>query len=260
MRTWTDEHIEYLRSNYGKLATIEIANHLGKSYPSVKTKSNKLGLRTGKIKPWTEQDIEYMTANYPTTFMKDMCEYLDRSEKSIYMQAYLMGLKKDKDFLTEWHKNNIPQAFIDNQKKKGDIPHNKGVPMSKEKYDRCRRTMFKKGHRPHNTNKEGDGAITLRNKENYKARVFNIRISAGKWVPLHRYIWEQVHGPIPKGFIVAFKNGYTDCRIENLELMSRADNMRRNSMHNYPEELREMLHIKIGFNRKLNKIIKNETN
>lgn len=258
MKTWTAEHIEYLTSNYGKIAIIEMAQHLVKSYSAIKTKATKLGL--AKPKFWKESEIEYLRVNYPTTFIKEMCEYLGRSEKSIYLQAFLMGLKKDKEYLRQYYQKNMSQGFINNQKKKGDIPHNKGVPMSKDKYEKCRHTMFKKGHIPHNANKEGDGAITLRNKDDYKARVFNIRLSLGKWVPLHRYIWEQVYGPIPKGFIVAFKNGYTDCRIENLELMSRADNMRRNSMHNYPIELREMIHVKRGFNRKLNKIIKNETN
>jgi len=45
----------------------------------------------------------------------------------------------------------------------------------------------------------------------------------------HRVIWENTHGPIPKNQVLAFKNqDKTDCRLENLILMSRADMVRYN--------------------------------
>lgn len=41
---------------------------------------------------------------------------------------------------------------------------------------------------------------------------------------LHRLIWERESGSIPKGYLVHHRNGDgTDNRIENLELISRAD-------------------------------------
>lgn len=43
----------------------------------------------------------------------------------------------------------------------------------------------------------------------------------------HRVIWEAVYGPIPKGMQINHKNGMKrDNRIENLELLSAADNMK----------------------------------
>lgn len=255
MRTWTNEHIAFLTENYGKMSIAEIAEHLGKTACATKTKALNIGLRTGRNKFWSGEENEYLRKYYPTTFMKDMCEYLGRSEKSIYMQAKLLGIKKDKDVLHKWHKDNVPKSFLENRYKKGDIPHNKGVPMGEEKYEKCKGTMFKKGQTPKNTHPDGDGAITFRRNKDWHC--YNVRISKGKWIPLHRYVWQEVNGAIPKGFIVTFKNGdYHDCRIENLELMSRADNMRRNSFRNYPPEVRQMIATKGGFNRKLNKIIK----
>lgn len=53
----------------------------------------------------------------------------------------------------------------------------------------------------------------------------NIKIGR-KWVSYHRHLWEQAHGPIPAGLILAFKNGNTmDCRLDNLELLTRAENL-----------------------------------
>jgi hypothetical protein len=46
---------------------------------------------------------------------------------------------------------------------------------------------------------------------------------------LHRVIWEENFGKIPSGLIVHHKNGdKTDNRIENLEIMSRAEH---NKLH-----------------------------
>lgn len=46
----------------------------------------------------------------------------------------------------------------------------------------------------------------------------------------HRVIWEQAHGPIPDGYIIHHRNGdITDNRLENLELMMRADHSRHHN-------------------------------
>ena len=39
----------------------------------------------------------------------------------------------------------------------------------------------------------------------------------GRWIPEHRYIWEQAHGPLPKGWVVHHLNGIkSDNSPENL--------------------------------------------
>lgn len=41
-----------------------------------------------------------------------------------------------------------------------------------------------------------------------------------RYILEHRHIWEQAHGPIPKGFAVYHKNGdLSDNRLENLDMM-----------------------------------------
>jgi hypothetical protein len=106
---------------------------------------------------------------------------------------------------------------------KGHKPWNtgvKGLCLSPE-------TQFKKGHKPHNT--KFDGCIRIRGKKDGSKRYKWIRIAEGKWVPYHRHIWEEENGPIPKGHLVAFINGDPmDVRLENLELISRAENAHRN--------------------------------
>ena len=54
----------------------------------------------------------------------------------------------------------------------------------------------------------------------------------GRWFTKHRWTWEQHHGEIPKGMVVSFKNGIrTDCRIENLILLTRSELVRLNQSY-----------------------------
>jgi hypothetical protein len=93
------------------------------------------------------------------------------------------------------------------------------------------KSEFKKGHLPHNT--KSDGTITIRNDRSSKTGILcrykYIRISLGKWTLYQRYVYEQHHGVIPKGCIIAFKDGDSmNCTIDNLECITRAENAHRN--------------------------------
>lgn len=57
----------------------------------------------------------------------------------------------------------------------------------------------------------------------------------------HVYIWEQEHGPVPKGMVVAFIDGdKLNCEPENLMLISRAELLALNQhgYKNMPDELK----------------------
>lgn len=49
-----------------------------------------------------------------------------------------------------------------------------------------------------------------------------IKVAERKWMPKHRYLWQQVYGDIPKSHVVMFKDGdMTNVQLENLMLVSR---------------------------------------
>lgn len=62
-----------------------------------------------------------------------------------------------------------------------------------------------------------------------------IKIKAHELKPMvlkHHYVWEEAHGKIPEGYLVLFKNmDKTDCRLENLILVSRAEQARLNQTY-----------------------------
>jgi hypothetical protein len=111
--------------------------------------------------------------------------------------------------------------------------------MTPETYNQVKDTMFKKGGKPVNT--LFDGAISVRGKstgEKYKY----IRISDGKWILLHRFVYEDYWGPIPPGYVVRFRNGDSmDIEIDNLILMPRTQNMLMNTIHRFPKELIKLI-------------------
>ncbi len=87
-------------------------------------------------------------------------------------------------------------------------------------------TTFKKGNKPHNCRPVGSERIT---KDGYvelkiaEPNVFKLK---------QRHIWEQAHGPIPKGHVIVFKNtDKKDCRIENLEIITRGELARLNQSY-----------------------------
>ena len=98
--------------------------------------------------------------------------------------------------------------------------------MNKEARERSKHTWFRKGNLP--TNTLFDGAIRARKGSNNK-QYYWIRLSLANWMPLHRYLWGQERGEIPKGGIIRFRDGNTlNCSLDNLELISRKENAERN--------------------------------
>lgn len=100
--------------------------------------------------------------------------------------------------------------------KKGAPSWNKGIPNSTG----ISSTRFKKGHNlservPVGYESMIDGYVMIKHKENEPMRL------------KHHVIWESVNGPIPDNRIVAFKDkDRTNCDIDNLVLMSRAECIR----------------------------------
>jgi len=60
-----------------------------------------------------------------------------------------------------------------------------------------------------------------------------------KLVYKHKWVWEQATGKkVPKAHNIVFKDGDNlNTNIENLECISNAELMRRNTIHRYPQEL-----------------------
>ena len=75
------------------------------------------------------------------------------------------------------------------------------------------------------------------------------------WVPVHVLIWREAHGPVPPDHAVRFKDGdRRNFDLANLECISRADLMRRNTRHNLPKPLADIIALRAALNRKINRL------
>jgi hypothetical protein len=203
-------------------------------------------------KEWQEWERVLLYYLYPKNSTALLARLLGRNVGRIHFKANSLGIKKDKEYLADitrkmWidGKANTQGCF-----KKGQAPHNKGKSPSEETRQKISKTWFKNGHLPNTT--LYDGAISIRPDKRGQKYKF-IRLALAQWQELHRYTWEQAHGPIPEGMLIVFKDGDTlNCELENLEMLTREELMRRNSIHRYPEEIVETLRAIGVLQRKIN--------
>ena len=201
---------------------------------------------------YTLQEDETIRTNYLTMPIKQLATMMNRSFTGINGRLSAMGLEVPVELAA--------QRKAEGMYRQGSVPKNKGKKQSEymtpEAIARTALTRFCKGHIPHNHHEE-IGTIVIRHA--HKDR----KAPPYKWIKtlegmrmLHAYNWEQIHGKVPKGFVLRFKDGNTMyCDPINLELITLIENMKRNTIHRYPDELKELIRL----NAKLKKIRKKIT-
>ncbi|HQZ60446.1 MAG TPA: HNH endonuclease, partial [Acinetobacter sp.] len=117
--------------------------------------------------------------------------------------------------------------------KKGMTPHNKGKKLSDSTKAKLVKTMFKSGNRPHNTLQVG---AETQDKDGY---VMVKVAEPSVWQYKHHVAYGE---PVPTGYKVVFLDGNKyNFERDNLQLVSNAELMQRNTMHRYPPELVRLL-------------------
>jgi len=188
---------------------------------------------------------------YPFEPTKKIADDLGLSESSVYNRAFAMGIKKDPVYLRS---TQFPPGYLGGkatQFKKGHAPANKGQKMSTEVYQKVARTMFKKGSKPTNTQPIG----TIHQRKDTGGKMYQyIKLADCKWQLLNRYTWEMHNGPIPKGMVVVYKDGnYLNNDITNLLMITKKENMARNTIQRLPKELQQVMRLKCKLINKINK-------
>lgn len=215
-------------------------------------------------RPWTAADDAALRARYQHEPTATLARDLGRSLPATYNRAYVMGLHKSTEYLS------TPAACRTNGRQgmgtrfeKGCTPANKGLRRPGWGPGRMKATQFKTGSRQGAaarnwrpigtilTDTEGYQRIKVREARSGEAYGFgNVRV----WPLLQRHVWREAHGSIPAGFVVCFKDGNkANCALGNLEVISRRDLMKRNSVHNLPKPLAETIQLLGALRRQINK-------
>lgn len=74
------------------------------------------------------------------------------------------------------------------------------------------------------------------------------------YVNVHWIVWREAGREIPKGMALVFRDGdKSNITLDNLELVTRAELMRRNSYHNHGPEIAELVRLRAIITRQINK-------
>lgn len=221
-------------------------------------------------RPWTAADIAALRRDYPHLPTAHIAARLGRSVGQVYRAAERQGLRKSDAYLASpaacrlRRGNNVGAAH---RLTKGFTPWNKGLPGSTGQHPNSAAHHFQPGRPAHEArNYRPIGSLRL-SKDGYLERKVTddpALYPARRWVAVHRLVWEAAHGPIPAGHAVVFRPGRKATEPERitldaLELVTRAELMRRNSYHtNLPPELARVVQLRGALTRQINKRAKDE--
>jgi len=202
--------------------------------------------------------IDEVVRRYPTDDTKQIASDLNISIDYIYKIAARFKVKKCQAYLDDWRlsgRGRMIESGKAHRFKKGHDSWNKGKNpkdyISPDMYEKVEKTQFKKGNLPANT--KHDGAISLRHDKT-GVKYYYIRIAKAKWVLLHQKIYQDAYGPIPKNHIIVFKDrNPLNVTLDNLECITREENMHRNSFHRLSPEIKQTIKVLT----KLKKTIRN---
>jgi hypothetical protein len=199
---------------------------------------------------WEPYEDRYLRTLYPHFPCRVVAEGLGRTESTVYQRAQKLGVHKHPAYFdTEPGGRTTGQRGGHTRFKKGQAPWNKGTNWTAG--GRSAETRFGKGHKPHNWVPVGSERVTK--DGTLQRKVSDTGYIPRDWKAVHAIKWEQYRGPIPPGHIVIFRNGdRRDFRLRNLQLISRVENMKRNTVWNrYPPEVAGAIHALGQFKRRL---------
>ncbi|MBD2753726.1 HNH endonuclease signature motif containing protein [Spirosoma validum] len=208
---YSDSQKQFIRDHFQSMTNAEIGQALGRSKASVASIASDMGLvknveakfraasigQRNRKDAWSDADIQCLRDNYQTHSRTDLAKLLGRKWGAVKSKARQLRLIKTTEAVRA-----ILQRPNAGQFKKGSLPKNTII----------------------------SDQTVIRTRYNYKRKIATqyIRLGLGKWQELKHYVWEQANGPVPKGMILAFIDG-DECQLDNLELITMAENARRNS-------------------------------
>lgn len=202
-------------------------------------------------KHWSPLDLAELARLYPDTPTEALAVVFRCTVTSVYNRARQMGLQKSAAFMAgalagRWTgREGIAYRFP-----KGHVPANKGTRRPGWAPGRMASTQFKRGrpaceasnYVPIGTEKYDAKRKTTVRKVTDDPAIYPV----ARWRPVHVLVWEAAHGPVPPGHIVIFKRGLktlvsAEISVDRLELVTLAENMRRNTIHRYPDAVKQAI-------------------
>lgn len=278
---WKPKEDRLLRKLYPKLLAAEVATRIGRPREAIYRRATQLGITkstefhlsaaSGRIRrgthlngrrPWTSADEATLRELYPSLSTVVVAARMGRTVSGINGRAEKLKLHKTPEYLASpaacrlRREDNPGVAY---RFPKGHVPMNKGMRRPGWGPGRMRETQFKKGQRlgAANSNWRPVGTEVVDDEGYRKRKVADDPTVASRfnWKFVHVLLWEKKHGKVPAGHAIAFKNGnQADIRLENLECISRGQLMARNTVHNLPTPVAQVVQLRGQLHRKIRRL------
>lgn len=251
-RVLTQKDLEYVKKHYKTKTNKEIAKELELSVSSVRKLAAKAGVTNKRVTTKEAEYIhQYLKKHYPNGDTKEIANHLGITVRNLHLHTNRLGLKKSEKWWVQERKRLREYAkthpnIKKSQFQKGHTPWITGRKVTP--HPNSVKTQFKKGQ---NTGKDHPNWLPIGSERITKDGYLQIKVNDDmpfykRWKLYHHILWEEANGPIPKGHSVVFKVGTLssvkeDIKLENLELISNAELMRRNTIHRYPPELVQVM-------------------
>jgi hypothetical protein len=190
---------------------------------------------------WTAAEDALLRECYADSHNADLATVLGRTPAAVLQRALTLGLRKTQEYM----------AAHCHRFRPGQQPWNTG------------RDDFRPGGRSVETRFK-PGELSGRAAQLVQP-IGTLRIVAGntlqrkvaetpgpnhrRWRSVHELVWVEAHGPVPRGHVVVFRPGQNttveaEITLDRLELVSRAELMRRNSVHRHGPEIAGLSRLK----------------
>lgn len=217
-----------------------------------------------KRRHWTAEDEQLLRELYPDTRTADLAQRFGRALRAIYTKAKDMGLRKSPEYLASPAACRLRRGDdvgAATRFSPGQQAWNKGKEYKAARHPNCVAHQFKPGQLSGRAAQLVLPVGTYRiSSDGYLERKVGTTPGSPsrRWKGVHRLLWEEAHGPVPEGYLVVFKPGMRttvlqEITLDRLELLTRRENLERNSVHKYGPELARISQLRGALTRQINK-------
>lgn len=203
--------------------------------------------------PWTDAHIATLRLLWPTHSAAEIAAVIPHPERSIYAKARTIGLKKSVEWIAQRARDRTQRPDHGGRAFRfapGNAAWNAGT--KGQGVMKPNRTSFAPGNRPHTWRPIGANRIS---RDGYLQRkTADTGNTQRDYAYVHHLVW-RLHGrTVPPGHILIFIDGDpSNIDINNLQLITRAQNMARNSTHRHGPEIAQISQLMGAIRRQINR-------
>jgi len=226
--------LNFMRAHFHSVTNPRLAQMLGHTLTLVRTECYKMGLKRMELEYWTGEQIKFLNDNYRAYGDSELAEI----------------------FEVKWHKDKgWTKKHIEKKRRYLNLKRTESEKTAiRERNIAMGRFALCPVHAWETRGTFRVGTLRLWSSSNHQFLAIKLKQGYVHYAP---WLYQQIYGPIPKGYMVRTKDDNPlNVKPGNLELITRSEHATRNSKNRMPKEYRE---LKILSNQ-LTKTINERTN